>query len=130
MVNPNRKDWSLKLINALWAYHTTFESPLGMSPYRIVYGKACHLPVELEHKSYWTVKIMNFALDKASTFRKIQLNELEEIRRDVYQNNRIYKEKIKFLHDQYILRKSFLSNQKVLLYDSRLWLFLKKLKSK
>ena len=74
--------------------------------------------------------MMNFDLDKASTLRKIQLNELEELRRDAYQNSRIYKEKIKFLHDQSILRKFFQPNQKVSLYESRLRLFPRKLRSK
>lgn len=52
MVNPTRKNWSLCLIDALWAYRTTFQIPLGMSSYRLVYNKSYHLPIELEHKAY------------------------------------------------------------------------------
>ena len=55
-VNSSRKDWSKKIEDALWAYRTTFKTPSGMSPFRIVYGKACHLPVELEHRAYWPTR--------------------------------------------------------------------------
>ena len=105
-VNPNHKDWSLGLNDAFWAYRTTYKKILGMSPYRLVYSKACHLPVELEHKSYWAIKMFNFNLDKASSLRKLQLNELEEIRHDAYENSRISKERMKVFHDKKILGKS------------------------
>ena len=129
-VNPNRKDWSLRLNDALWVYRIAYKNVLGMSSYRIVYGKACHLPVELEHKSYWAIKMFNFNLDKASSLRKLQLNELEEIQHDAYENSRISKERMKVFHDKQILRKSFEPSQKVLLYNSRLHLFSKKLRSR
>ena len=78
MVNSSKKDWAKNIYDALWAYRTAFKTPLGMSPFRLMYGKACHLPMEFEHRAYWSTRQLNMDIKVAGEKRILQLNELEE----------------------------------------------------
>ncbi|GJV43072.1 reverse transcriptase domain-containing protein [Tanacetum coccineum] len=129
-VGENHASWSDKLDDALWAFRTAFKTPIGCTPYKLVYGKACHLPIELEHKAYWALKHCNFDLKTAGDHRKVQLNELNELRDQAYENSLIYKEKTKKIHDSKIKNRIFNVGDRVLLFNSRLKIFSGKLKTR
>jgi hypothetical protein len=115
--------WKDRLPEALWAYHTTYKTPIGMSPYQLVYENTCHLPVELEFKAHRAIKRWNMDPDAAGVKRRMQLSELDEWREKSYHNAKIYKERTKRWHDKRIKKKSFTLGDKVLLFNSRVNLF-------
>nr|GFA10259.1 reverse transcriptase domain-containing protein [Tanacetum cinerariifolium] len=129
-IGENRASWSDKLDDALWAFRTAYKTHIGCTPYKLVYGKACHLPIELEHKAYWALEQANFDLAVAGDHRKVQLNELNELRDHAYENSLIYKEKTKRIHDSKIKNRIFNVGDRVLLFNSRLKIFLGKLKTR
>nr|GEX46116.1 reverse transcriptase domain-containing protein [Tanacetum cinerariifolium] len=129
-VRENHASWSEKLKDALWAFRTAYKTPIWCTPYKLVYGKACHLPIELEHKAYWALKHVNFDLKTMGDHQKLQLNELKELRDQAYEDSLIYKEKMKKLHDSKIKNRIFNVGDRVLLFNSRLKIFSKKLKTR
>nr|GEV35428.1 reverse transcriptase domain-containing protein [Tanacetum cinerariifolium] len=120
-MGENRTSWPDKLDDALRAFHIA---------YKLVYGKSCHLPIELEHRAYWALKHVNFDLKIMGDHRKLQLNELSELRDQAYENSVIYKERTKKLHYSKIKNRIFNVGDKVLLFNSRLKIFAEKLKTR
>ncbi|XP_058732930.1 uncharacterized protein LOC131604512 [Vicia villosa] len=129
-VSISRKDWSARIDDALWAYQTAYKAPTGASPFQMIYGKACHLHVEIEHKALWALHFLNRDDSLAFKKRKEQLHELEEFRYLAYESNKMYKENMKRYLDKKLKKKEFKVGDLVLLFYSRLRLFPGKLKSK
>nr|GEY66848.1 reverse transcriptase domain-containing protein [Tanacetum cinerariifolium] len=129
-VDENHALWSDKLEDALWAFRTAFKTPIGCTTYRLVYGKSCHLPLELKHKAFWALKHGNFDLKTVGDHRKLQLNKLSELRDQAYENSLIYKERTNKLHDVKIKNQIFNVGDQVLLFNSLLKIFSGKLKSR
>ncbi|GKB69455.1 reverse transcriptase domain-containing protein [Tanacetum coccineum] len=111
-VGENRASWSDKLDEALWAFRTAFKTPIGCTPYKLA------------------LKHANFDLKTAGDHRKLQLNELNELRDQAYDNSLIYKERTKKLHDSKIKNRIFNVGDQVLLFNSHLKIFLGKLKTR
>nr|GEW93018.1 reverse transcriptase domain-containing protein [Tanacetum cinerariifolium] len=130
MFGENCASWSEKLDDALWAFRNAYKTPIGGTPYKLVYGKSCHLPIDLEHKAYWALKHVNFDLKTTGNHRKLQINEFNELCDQAYENYLIYKEKTKKIYDSKIKNHIFIVCDRVLLFNSHLKIFLEKLKTR
>nr|GEU63971.1 reverse transcriptase domain-containing protein [Tanacetum cinerariifolium] len=129
-LGENRASWSDKLDDALWAIRTAYKTPIGCTLYKLVYRKASHPTVELEHQAYWALKHANFDLKTAGDHRKVQVNELNKLHDQAYENSLIYKEKTKRLHDSIIKNREFNIGDRVLFFNTRLKIFSDKLNSR
>ncbi|KAG7528701.1 Ribonuclease H-like superfamily [Arabidopsis suecica] len=130
VVGVSKRDWSAKLDDTLWAYRTAYKTPIGRTPFQMLYGKSCHLLVEVEYKAIWATKLLNLDIKEAQEKRSVDLHELEEIRLEAYESSKVYKERTKAFHDKKISPKDFKAGDQVLLFNSRLKLFPGKLKSR
>lgn len=107
--------------------HIVYKNPIDTSAYRLVYKQRCHLSAELKHTMYWPIKKFNFDIDLDDEKRMLQVNELDKFRLLVYENAKLYKEKTKIWHENYIKHREFEPGQVVLLFNLSLKLFLGKL---
>ncbi|GJR13240.1 reverse transcriptase domain-containing protein [Tanacetum coccineum] len=119
-VQNNPAIWSRKLDDALWAFRTAYKTPTCTTPYKLIYGKNCHLPFVIEHRAYWALKNCNPDLIAAGEKRMFQLHELNELRHQAYENSNLYKVRTKVWHDRKLrMRKEFKHGNKVLLFHSK-----------
>ncbi|GJU65474.1 reverse transcriptase domain-containing protein [Tanacetum coccineum] len=114
-VKDNPAIWSRKLDDALWDFRIAYKTPTDTTPYKLIYGKSCHLPFEIEHRAYWALKNCNLDLITAGEKRMFQLHELDEFRYQACENSRLYKARTKAWHDRkLIMRKEFKQGNKVI----------------
>ncbi|GKE07806.1 reverse transcriptase domain-containing protein, partial [Tanacetum coccineum] len=129
-VKDNPAIWSRKLDDALWAFRTAYKTPAGTTPYKLIYGKNCHLPFEIEHRSYWALKNCNPDLIAGGEKQMFQLHKLDELRHQAFENSQLYKARTKVWHDRKLrMRKEFKHGNKVLHFHSKYKFKQPKLKS-
>nr|GEY40231.1 reverse transcriptase domain-containing protein [Tanacetum cinerariifolium] len=119
-IKDNPTIWSRKLDDTLWAFRTAYKTPTGTTPYKLIYGKNCHLSFEIKHHAYWALKKCNLGLIAAGEKRMFQLHELDELRHQAYENSRLYKARTKIWHDRKLrMRNEFKYRNKVMLFHSK-----------
>ncbi|GJW67666.1 reverse transcriptase domain-containing protein [Tanacetum coccineum] len=119
-VKDNPAIWSRKLDDALWAFRTAYKTPTGTTPYKLIYGKNCHLSFEIKHRAYCALENWNPDLIAAGEKRMFQLHELDKLRHQAYENSQLYKARTKVWHDRRLrMRKEFKHGNKVLLFHSK-----------
>ncbi|GJT82805.1 reverse transcriptase domain-containing protein [Tanacetum coccineum] len=119
-LKDNPSIWSRKLNDALWAFRTAYKTPIGITPYRLWYGKTCPLPIEIEHRAYQALRSCNPNLKIAGEKRFMQLHELDELRLQAYENSKLYKARTKAYQDKKLrIWKEFKARDKVLLFNSK-----------
>nr|GEY28317.1 reverse transcriptase domain-containing protein [Tanacetum cinerariifolium] len=110
-IKDNPAIWSRKLDDSLWAFRIAYKTPTGTTPYKLIYGKNCHLPFEIEHRAYWDLKNCNPDLIAASEKQMFQLHELDELRHQAYENSLLYKERTKLWHARKLRMRKELRKQ-------------------
>jgi hypothetical protein len=119
IVSMNKKNWSKKLIEVVWAYNITWKTTTWLTPFELVYGKKSMLPIEFEYRTLRTTSELNMDIPSTQKERLNQLNSLDEYRMQALFNTEVVQQQRKYWHDKKIKHGKFKEGDWALLYDSR-----------